>query len=346
MYFIKSLRYPEKQDQLTYNMKSIFNSGQYTEGQFTAHVEKLLSEKDESQWTLMNSCGSALYGVFRYYKAEGHRKIVMQNNTFHATGSMALEAGFEVSLCDSGVSCPSMGADSMIEVLKKTNASVVCLTHVGGWVAKDYLEISNHCKSKNIVLIEDCAHAFGVEGPGSLGDASTWSWYSTKAVPAGDSGACSTKNEKLHKYMQQFRSYGKIQFRENGPVFYEKEGFNLRISEYTAAVLLVQLEHLPKILERRKADAVMLQSIAPCLLTGPSNYYKYPVKKDAAVGLHSVGKVYALTDQLGYTLSGRVNTPVPLPHSLAWATDHACLPVGEGLYEGWEVRDVKERLHL
>lgn len=313
-------------------------SGAYAEGKFNRKVIQQLESMLPGNATLFNSCGSSLYTVFKWLRNLGYDSALIQNNTFFATGACAAEAGMSVYLVDSSPKCPSMGIDSLIAAHKVSGSRVVVLTHVGGWLAKDYVDISEYCKDNNLVLVEDCAHALGVPGAGSLCEYSCWSFYPTKAVPSGEGGAVLSKNAKFNSFAKEYSSYGK--YIVDGVMRYSK-GMNLRMSEWDAAVLSVQLDALNEILALRQQDAKALQSIADCLLDGPSNYYKYPVSTDSSKGLKVVGGVYAKTDQLLVSLvSYGVFLYVPLPHSAAWAENHKCLPIGEGLYTGMSTEEV------
>lgn len=334
------------------NLREVAMSGQYSDGQFTAAAAKMVQKHIVAPATMMNSCGSALYCAYRWLKSQGHTTALIQNNTFYATGAMALEAGLDVRLVDSTIDCPSMGFVSLLEAHKKSpEATVVVLTHVGGWLAKDYERIAQYCRHHHLFLLEDCAHAFGVPSAGLWADAACWSFYATKAVPCGEGGALTSLNPQLNRFAALFVNYGKEVV--NDTVAYSRGGFNLRMSEWDAAVLCAQLESFPDMLADRARDAERLQSIAPCLLSGNTNWYKYPVAGERAAGLKTVGSVYSLTDQLMVALSGYVcrgvNAPsvksyTGLPHSEHWATNHVCLPIGEGIYDGMTDDQLKEIL--
>jgi perosamine synthetase len=312
-------------------LREVLMSGAYAEGKFSLAAEAMVAKTYGPYATLFNSCGSALYVVFKYLVSCGFKGALVQNNTFFASGAMAREAGMDVALVDSRSDCPSMSLESLKHAHHITGHRVVVLTHVGGWVAKDYAAIAEYCVANGLFLLEDCAHAYGLPEVGKYGDASCWSFYPTKALPIGEGGALTTPSTPLMEYAREFRQYGKIKV---GNMISYTKGMNLRISEWDAAVLTVQLDALQEILAARRRDAEALQSVAPCMLTGVSNYYKYPVKTHSAGGLRTVGKVYCRTDQLDVSLAKYgVERPVSLTNSFEWAMAHACLPVGEGLYD-------------
>ena len=340
MKFVKSL-----ENRLPSVMKALHQvatSGKYSEGFFTKKAEEQLSSRTGRRAVVLNSCGSALFLTLKFLFSQGSRSALVQNNTFFASGAMAREAGMAIALVDSRPDCPSMSLSSLKEAYKKFPARVVILTHVGGWVAKDYYEIAEFCREHAIDLVEDCAHALGLP-VGQHSTAACWSFYPTKAVPAGEGGAVTSLDIDLIQYVTQASRYGKVL--EEGLVKYYR-GMNLRMSEWDAAVLSVQLEFLPEILKMRREDAAALQLIAPCLLGGESNFYKYPVKHSLATRLRTLGKVYARSDQLDVCLSGYgvVSTGVSLENSHHWAHTHACLPIGEGLYTGMTTGEIHRSL--
>lgn len=342
---VQSLRDPDRQEGVLARIQQVMNSGQYAEGDQTLEAEENLRALLNSEVVALNSCGSALYIAVAWAISKGARRFAVQNNTFYASGAAVLEHDGEVYLVDSRPDCPSMSFDSLVEVCREEVIDAVILTHVGGWIARDVERIVNYCRSKKILLIEDCAHCFGVYTP--KGDMACWSFYPTKAVPVGDAGALSTRNLEIEKFAREFRSYGK--YREKSSIRYRR-GMNLRISEYAAAVLNEQLGWLPDILRARERDAAKLSLIAPCLLKGASNYYKYPVDAELAMRYQTTGAVYRRSDQLADSLKhygrGRLHTPVNLLNSVMWSNVHCCLPIGEGIYDSMSTEDIARQIEL
>lgn len=78
-----------------------------------------------------------------------------------------------------------------------TRTRLVYVTHYFGW-PQDLREISLWCRDRNILLVEDCAHALfsnsGEQPLGTIGDASIFSFR--KFLPVPDGGALTIKNSK------------------------------------------------------------------------------------------------------------------------------------------------------
>ncbi|QZI85755.1 aminotransferase [Stenotrophomonas phage Summit] len=344
MQIVTSLRNPQRQGQIHSLIQEVMNSGAYAEGPKLKEFESILSEHHRMYFaTATNSCGSALFAVFSYLKSKGAETVAIQNNTFYATAAMALAAGLKVALVDNRKDCPSMSVDSLRALHSQAKIDAVVLTHVGGYLAKDYSQIGEFCEFEAIPLIEDGAHSYGVRArdltAGSLGLATTLSFYPTKSIPIGEGGAVITRDPELDQYVRRFISYGKHV--EDGVMKYDGIGFNFRMSEVQAAVGIVQLQAVDQIIGGRDRDAKVLAQFMAPLLEGPTNWYKYIVPK--AVGFKTVGAVYTETDQITGT-GLEVQTPVPLDNSKKWAASHMCLPLGEGMYDGLSKEEVSNYL--
>jgi dTDP-4-amino-4,6-dideoxygalactose transaminase len=100
------------------------------------------------------------------------------------------------------------------------------------------MEITKH---RGLVIIEDCAQAFGAlqEGrkAGSFGDSSAFSFYPTKNLgAAGDGGAVATNDDDVHAKLLKLRNYGQAD-----RYHHECFGINSRLDELQAAILRTKL---------------------------------------------------------------------------------------------------------
>lgn len=336
------------------HMTRVLGSGNFTGGEQVQTFESLVSTLYDQHAVAFNSAGTALYSVLRCL---GVKRVVAPNNTFYATGGMALEAGCEVTLADCSREDFSMDFGSLLKVYSGQDA--VILTHVGGTVAGDYQRIAEWCNAKGILLIEDAAHAFGVLGkhpPGSLSRAAVFSFYPTKAVPVGEGGVVVTRDQNLARDLSVFRNYGKHLV--NGAIQYTGKGFNFRMDEWTAAIACIQVRRVEEIMDLRRSDAHKLSQIVEPLVSSPhSNWYKF-IAAGYFPAKRTTGRVYQLSDQLrsipvfsktqdfsveveGDDFRVRVSE---FPNSDWVASNHICLPLGEGMYSGMSLGQVEAYL--
>jgi dTDP-4-amino-4,6-dideoxygalactose transaminase len=141
----------------------------------------------------------------------------------------------------------------------------------------------------NLKVIYDAAHAFGVEvGDGSVlnhGDLSVLSFHATKVFNTFEGGALISKDPQAKRRIDWLKNFGHA-----GETTVVATGINGKMHEFSAAMGLVQLEHLGHVLERRRAvDALYRERLAgvPGIrLLGPSpgervsNYAYFPILLD------------------------------------------------------------------
>jgi dTDP-4-amino-4,6-dideoxygalactose transaminase len=103
------------------------------------------------------------------------------------------------------------------------------------------------------LVIEDCAQSIGAVQAGltsgTFGDASTFSFYPTKNLSClGDGGAIAFKSPTHAEYARQLAQYGW----SSRYVIDNESGFNSRLDEIQAAVLLERIDGLQKNNDRRR----------------------------------------------------------------------------------------------
>jgi dTDP-4-amino-4,6-dideoxygalactose transaminase len=137
----------------------------------------------------------------------------------------------------------------LIEAAIRPDTSAILATHVYGNPC-EVEKIEQIAKKHNLKVIYDAAHAFGVTYKGksllNYGDMSTCSFHSTKVFHTIEGGSIVCHNEKMQNKIRLYRSFGHIKDE------YFSVGINGKSSEFHAAMGLVNLPHLPKIIAGRE----------------------------------------------------------------------------------------------
>lgn len=119
----------------------------------------------------------------------------------------------------------------------------------------DMDELISLARKYKLAIVEDCAQAQGAEykgyKAGSMSNASTTSFYPTKILGAyGDGGMVITNDIEVEKKLRRLRFYGAEK------TYYAIEhGYNSRLDEVQAAILLTKLPHLNQYIKRRREIA-------------------------------------------------------------------------------------------
>ncbi len=116
----------------------------------------------------------------------------------------------------------------------------------------DIEAIQNIADIYNLKVIYDAAHAFGVEdAKGSVlrhGDLSVLSFHATKVFNTFEGGAIVCPDAKTKVRIDHLKNFGHV-----GEVTVVSPGINGKMSEFNAALGLLQLKYIDQALARRKA---------------------------------------------------------------------------------------------
>jgi dTDP-4-amino-4,6-dideoxygalactose transaminase len=129
-------------------------------------------------------------------------------------------------------------------------------------------------------VIEDCAQAHGAtykgQKAGNMSDAGCYSFYPTKNLGAfGDGGMVVTNDREVADRVRMLRNYG-WEKRDHSTV----KGFNSRLDEIQAAILLAKLPHLDAWNDRRRVIAEayntgLASTGIVCPVEAPDRYHVY-----------------------------------------------------------------------
>ena len=110
-----------------------------------------------------------------------------------------------------------------------------------------------------VPVLEDAAQALGSRSaagrPGALGTIATFSFYPSKNLGAfGDGGAVTTSDAELAARVRSLRFHG-----SRDKQTFDEVGYNSRLDALQAAILRVQLPHLERWSDGRRAAAAHYQ---------------------------------------------------------------------------------------
>lgn len=223
---------------------------------------------------------------------EGDR-VVIPPYTFIATASVVIELGAIPIFADIEPSTLNIDPSEIEERLGDVPKAVVPV-HIAGCPA-DMDAISKIARGNDIRVVEDAAQAHGSEWrgrrTGGLGDAGCFSFQSSKIMTSGEGGAIVTNNEELSETCWSLMNCGRTRSGD----WYEHEllGYNYRMTEFQAAVLMAQLRRLDEQIALRARNYSILVSLLGELegfepLRPPEgvtrhNHYQVPLRIDRVV---------------------------------------------------------------
>jgi dTDP-4-amino-4,6-dideoxygalactose transaminase len=297
----------------------VLDSNRWSEAEMASRFEAAWEAWNEAPAVSLSSWAGGALAALHFAGVEGET-VLCPSNTFMATALAAVRAGARVQFVDCNRDDLCMSFADFEEKASKHRPRAAFLVHIGGHIAFEVEQIAAYCREHGIFLIEDCAHAHGASWhgrrAGTYGDCGVYSLYATKTISTGEGGVLVSRRPEVVEHARAFRNYGK-------PT-YEVPGLNFRMSEFTAALGLVQTERMPEIVAwKNDVAAEHLDPEHPSRLALPdgmvSGLYKYIVFDWLE---RSTGRVY---DEPCHRIMG--HSDVELPNSDWVARNHSCVPL-------------------
>lgn len=189
-------------------------------------------------------------------------EVITTPITFAASANCALYCGARPVFADINDKTYNIDPEAVKAAVTSKTRAVVAVDFTGQSVELD--ELLGYCRAKNLVLIEDGAHVIGTRYKGrpngSIADMTTFSFHPVKTVTGGEGGAVLTNNEEYYQKLLLARAHGitrdvrRMEEEPHGSWYYEQIslGYNYRMTDIQAGLLISQLDKLPAFSARRK----------------------------------------------------------------------------------------------
>jgi perosamine synthetase len=255
-------------------VKDVFESGKLVQGKKIELFEKNFAEYLGVEHAIAVTNGTiALDVALKALKIGPGDEVITSAFSFIASGNCILFQRAKPVFADIN---PRTFNINPTDVAKKitTKTKAIIPIHMFGQPAEmDVLkEIAG---DKGIALVEDSAQAHGAEykgqKTGSIGDMACFSFYATKNMTTGEGGMIATNDRELARKARLLINHGQSQ-----KYHHETLGYNYRMTEFCAAIGLVQLKKLDEFNKKRRENAKIL-TIGLCSLSGLTPPY---VEKD------------------------------------------------------------------
>ena len=238
-------------------------SPEITCGPRIAQLEQMLCQVTGAKYAVAVSNGTAALHVAAMAAGIGEGdEVIVSPITFAASANCVLYCGGKPVFADINPETYNIDPASIRKLITSKTRAIVAVDFTGQAVELD--EIRAICKEHQLLLIEDAAHAIGTvykgQPVGSVADMTTFSFHPVKTVTNGEGGAITTNDEELYRKLLLYRAHGITRNREemvhptDARWYYEQVelGYNYRITDIQAALLMSQLKKLPAFSARRK----------------------------------------------------------------------------------------------
>ncbi len=190
-------------------------------------------------------------------------EVITTPITFAASANCALYCGAKPVFADIDSETYNIDPESIRAHITPATKAVVAVDFTGQSVKNK--EIRDICDEYGLIFIEDAAHAIGTsyhgKKVGSLADMTCFSFHPVKTITSGEGGAITTNDERLYRKLVLAHAHGitrdESEMEEaphEGIWYYEQIslGYNYRMTDFQAALLISQLGKLDKFMKRRQ----------------------------------------------------------------------------------------------
>jgi dTDP-4-amino-4,6-dideoxygalactose transaminase len=271
-------QYLDIKDEVLAMTNEILDSAHYILGNKGAELEEKFKEYHNMPEAIGVASGTdALHLAVRALGIGPGDEVITSPFTFFATAEAILYVGAKPVFAD--IEPDTYNIDpAAIEKLITKKTKAILPVHIFGHSA-DMERIMAIAGANNLRVVEDCAQSIGAtlhgKKTGSFGDAGCFSFYPSKNLGAyGDGGMLVLRDSQVAAEVKKFRNHG-----SRGGYRHECLGYNSRLDELQAGILLVKMKRLDEYNRKRHENAALytelMKDFVKCPTERPGAYHVY-----------------------------------------------------------------------
>ncbi len=241
----------------------VLRSDYLTCGPKIKELEEKLCSLTGAKYAVACSNGTAALHIAALSAGVGEGdEVITTPITFAASANCVLYCGARPVFVDIDPETYNIDPKKVEAAITPRTKAVVAVDYTGQ--SADLAPLLQICKEHHLTLIEDGAHVIGTKYKGqmngSIADMTMFSFHPVKTVTGGEGGVILTNDEGYYKKLLLYRSHGitrdeeQMQHEPDGAWYYEQVdlGYNYRMTDMQAALIISQLDKLPMFAARRK----------------------------------------------------------------------------------------------
>ncbi len=246
--------YEQEKQEILSAIEEVLGSGQLILGDKVKKFEADYAHYCEVKFGVgVDNGTNAIFLALKALGIGANDEVITVANTAVPTVSAIVSAGATPVFVDIDEKSFLMDT-SQIESAITPRTKCILPVHLFGQCV-DMNEVNRIAKQHGLMVLEDCAQSHGAtfhgHKAGSLSDMAATSFYPTKILGTyGDGGMVLTHQEAWCEKLRRLRSYGM-----ESTYYAIEHGYNSRLDEIHAAILLKKLAHIEDYLSKRRALA-------------------------------------------------------------------------------------------
>ena len=243
--------YKKEKREIYAAIEKVLNSGRLILGESVKSFEEAFAMYCGVKFGVgVNSGTDALFLGLKALGIGRGDEVITVANTAVPTVSAIVSTGATPVFVDINPETFLMDTTMLEKVITDKTECILPVHFYGQCVNMD--DVAMIAKTYKLKVLEDCAQSHGAkfngQKAGSMSDLAAFSFYPTKVLGGyGDGGMVVTSDEKFYKKVLRLRFYGMEK-----KYYSEEHGYNSRLDELHAEILLRKLSHLDEYIARRK----------------------------------------------------------------------------------------------
>lgn len=230
----------------------VLRSGNLVQGKNVAELETRVADYLNVKHAVAVSSGTAtLHLALVALEIGADDEVIVPAFSYVATANVVEIVGAKCVFVDVEKDTFNINVSKIEKAITPKTKAIIPVHEFG--LACDIAEIIEIAEKHDLFVIEDAACALGAEENdkkvGTFGTIGSFSLHPRKAVTSGEGGILTTDNDNLAEQFRILRNHG-IQINDGKPDFIAA-GFNYRMTDFQAALVLGQFTRIEEIITYR-----------------------------------------------------------------------------------------------
>jgi dTDP-4-amino-4,6-dideoxygalactose transaminase len=269
-------------------IKKVLDSGWVSQGPKVKEFEDKVAEFVGAKYAIaVTNCTCALHLSNLSLGIKKGDEAIVADYTFPATGHSVLYCRAKPVFCDVDIKTYNIDPEKIKNKITKKTKAIIPVHTFGQPAEMDkILEIA---EKNDLFVIEDAACALGAKFKGkyagTFGDIGCFSFHARKGITTGEGGMVVTNDKEIAEKIRYLSVFGmiKVPKPDQEKIFSIPEftmlGYNYKMSDISAAIGVVQLKKLNKIIKRKRDLAhyynerlIEIDEIEPPFVSDPGTH--------------------------------------------------------------------------
>jgi dTDP-4-amino-4,6-dideoxygalactose transaminase len=233
----------------------VLDSGYLTEGPVTKSFEESFKRYIGCKHAIaLCNCTVGLESALRALGIGPGDEVIVPDYTYPATAAVVEIVGAKIVIVDVDPDTMLIDISAVSSAINQNTKAIMPVSIFGNPL--DYEQLMQLKTNNSLYIIEDAACSIGAKyngkHVGNQADITAFSLHPRKFITTGEGGIITTNNSNWAEWIESYKHFGIEGGVSRTDTQFKRIGTNYKLSNIQAAVGLAQMQHINKLLERRR----------------------------------------------------------------------------------------------